>query len=306
LSKAFNTIMEKRLFWREFCILWGAGVVIGAIYAALVRLPTTPLAMLLLLTNHSQRPLLMGVEMIEITVELAIAVSCGLLAGHRLGLGAPILEKWFLGETIRSQLQLVLVPSLLVGILIAPISLLPNLSVFHPKRQLAHHEAERISESVDPAKLSAAVEQFSGRPLTFTSLTVLYLNDAIRGGLISRLFLLSTIALLLTKIIGSPSGTVSNRVLLSAALSVAAIGAIAYVAWQGFTTNMFYSRLGVTRTVHDSFWLVLARALLGTVPGAVGFGWLYVRRGIESAIFSAFVASVVSHFLFLLVVIRLV
>jgi hypothetical protein len=209
--------------------------------------------MFLLLRNHSQKSLLMGVETIEIIVELAIAVSCGLLAGRRLGLGAPILEKWFLGGTIRSQLQSVLVPSLLVGILIAPISFLPSLSVFHPNRQLAHHEAERISESADRSKLNATVEQFSGRPLTLTSLTVLYLNDAIRGELISRLFLLSTIALL----------------------------------------------------VHDSFWLVLARTLLGTVPGAVGFGWLYAC-GIESAIFSAFVASVVSRLLFLLVVMRLV
>ena len=299
--------MEKRLFWREFWLLWGAGVIIGAIFAAMVRIPTTPLAMLLLLRNHSQKSLLLGMEAIEITVGLAIAVSCGLLAAHRVGLGAPILETWLRGEAIKSQLRPLVVPSLLMGVLIAAVSILPNLSVFHPNRQLAHQEAERISESTDGAKLAEKVRRFiDDRPLTLTSLTVSYLNAAIRGELISRLFLLSIIALIFAKITGSPSGTASNRVLFSAVLGVAAIGAIAYVAWQGATTKMIFSSLGMIKTVHDSFWLAITRAFLRTVPGAVAFGWLYVRRGIESAILSAFVASVVAHVLFVLVAVRFV
>ena len=297
-------MMQKRLFWREFWFLWGTGVIIGAIFAAMVRMPTTPLAMLLLLRNHAQKPLLLGTEAIEISVGLAIAVSCGLLAAHRVGLGAPILEKWLRGEAIKSQLRPLLVPSLLVGILIAAASIVPNLSVFHPNRQLALHEAERISESPDGAKLAEKLGRFSGGPLTSTSLTLLYLNDAVQGELISRLFLLSIIALVFAKITGSPSGTASNRVLFSAVLVVAAIGAVAYVAWQGATTKMIYSSLGVMKTVHDSFWLVIARALLRTVPGAIGFGWLYVRHGIESAILSAFFASVVAHLLFVLVAVH--
>ena len=299
-------MMEKRLFWREFWLLWGAGVIIGAIFAAMVRIPTTPLAMLLLLRNHSQKSLLLGMEAIEITVGLAIAVSCGLLAAHRVGLGAPILETWLRGEAIKSQLRPLVVPSLLMGVLIAAVSILPNLSVFHPNRQLAHQEAERISESTDGAKLAEKVRRFiDDRPLTLTSLTVSYLNAAIRGELISRLFLLSIIALIFAKITGSPSGTASNRVLFSAVLGVAAIGAITHVAWQSATTKMIFSSLGVIKIVHDPFWLVIARALLRTVPGAVGFGWLYVRRGIESAILSAFVSSVVAHLLFVLVAVRL-
>src|SRR5713226_4303599 len=301
-------MIEKRLFWREFWLLWSAGDITGAIFAALVRIPTTPVASILLLRGHSQKPLLVGTEAIEITVELAIAVSCGLLAAHRIGLGAPIVEKWLRGEAIKSQLRPRLVPSLLVGILVAAVSILPILSVFHPNRQLAHHEAERLSESPDGAKLAEKLGRFSdGRPLTLTSLTVSYLNAAIRGELISRLFLLSIVALIFAKITGSPSGTASNRVLFSAVLGVAAIGAIANVAWQAATTKMIFSSLGVIKIVHDSFWLVIARAFLRTVPGAVGFGWLYVRRGIESAILSASVASVVAHLLFkLAVAVRLV
>jgi hypothetical protein len=39
---------EKRLFWREFWLLWSAGAITGAIFAALVRIPTTPVAGILL------------------------------------------------------------------------------------------------------------------------------------------------------------------------------------------------------------------------------------------------------------------
>jgi hypothetical protein len=189
-------MMEKRLFWREFWLLWSAGAITSAIFAALVRIPTTPIAAFLLLRGHSQKPLLVGTEAIEITVGLAIAVSSGLVAAHRIGLGAPIVEKWLRGTPIKSQVRALLVPSLVVGILLAVISMLPNLSVFHPNRQLAHHEAQRISESPDGAKLAEKLGRFSdGRPLTLTSLTVSYLNAAIWGELISRLFLFSILPL---------------------------------------------------------------------------------------------------------------
>ncbi len=299
-------MMEKRLFWREFWILWSFGAITGEIFAALVRIPTTPVASILLLRGYSQKPLLVGAEAIEIAVELAIAVSCGLFAAHRIGLGAPILEKWLRGEPIKPQVRPMLVPSLVVGILLAIISMLPSLSVFHPNRQLAHQEVERISESPDGAKLAEKLERFvDERPLTLTSLTVSYLNAAIRGELISRLFLLSIIAVIFAKIIGSPSGTASDRVLFLAVLGVAALGVIADLAWRRTTTNMMLSSLGSANLVHDPFWLLIARALLRTVPSAIGFGWLYVRRGIESAILSAFVASVAAHLLFMLVVVRL-
>jgi hypothetical protein len=78
--------------------------------------------------------------------------------------------------------------------------MVPNLSVFHPNRQIAHQEAERIAESPAGATASEKLGRFSGERLTLTSLTISYLSNAIRGELISRLFLLSGIALLLAKI----------------------------------------------------------------------------------------------------------
>jgi hypothetical protein len=255
-----RAVMEKRFFWREFWILWSAGAITSAIFAALVRIPTTPFAAFLLLRGYSQKPLLVGAEVIEITGGLAITVSCGLFAAHRIGLGAPIVEKWLCGEPVKSQVRALLVPSLVVGLLVAVFSMLPGLSVFHPNRQLAHQQAERISESSDGAKLAEKLERFADkRPLTLALLIVTYLNAAIRGELISRLFLVSIIALIFAKVTGSPSGTASNRVLFSAVLGVAAIGAIADVGWRSANTKMIFSSLGVTTLFTiPSGWSLLA------------------------------------------------
>jgi hypothetical protein len=296
-------MMGKRLFWREFWLLWGVGAITGGTFAVLVRIPITPLATILFLRGYSKRPPLLGMEAVEITVWLAITVSGGLLAAHRVGLGAPLLEAWLRGGTIKSQLRSMLVPSLLVGVLIAAVSMLPNLSVFHPNRHLAHQEADRLSQSPEGPKLAEKLGRFTDdRPLTLTSLTVSYLSAAISGEVMWRLFLVSTIALIFARITGSPPGTASVRVLLSAVLTVAAIGVVASITSQAATTKMIYSSLGVIKAVNDPFWVIITRALLRTVPAAVGFGWLYVRRGIESAILSAFLASVIGYLLVLVVV----
>jgi hypothetical protein len=106
VCRRLQDVMEKRLFWREFWLLWSAGAITSAIFAALVAIPTTPFAAFLLLRGHSQKPLLVGTEAIEITIGLAITVSCGLFAAHRIGLGAPIVEKWLCGEPVKSQVRL--------------------------------------------------------------------------------------------------------------------------------------------------------------------------------------------------------
>jgi hypothetical protein len=226
------------------------------------------------LSGHAQKPLFFGIEAIEIPVELAITVGCGLLAAHRVGLGAPIVENWLSGQPVNSQVRALLVPSLVVAVLVAIISTLPNLSAFHPNRQLVHSEAERIANSPPGAGVGEKLETFSSKPLTLTSITIFYLSGAIRGELFSRLFLLSGIFLILAKITSPASQMVSDQILLAAILAGAAISTIAYLAGQAAESHIIFRSLGLTQTIHDPFWAIFLRALLRTVPSGI---WMVIR-----------------------------
>ena len=196
-----------------------------------------------------------------------------------------------------------LVPCLLVAMIVALVSIAPNFSVFHPNRESAHREVERISQSPAGSNAAHKLERLSDGPMTLGTLTISYLSGAIQGELFWRLFLLSSITFIVTKM---TKGTASSRVLILAVFGVATIAALSDVAWRAANTKMIFSYLGMENPLHDPFWAVVSRTLLRTFPGNVGFGWLYIRFGIESAILSAFVTSVISYTLIRLVVVHLV
>jgi hypothetical protein len=91
---------EKRLFWREFWILFGAGLIANAILVALSHLPTTPVAMFWFIKDNPQSRMFLAIAAAEIVIDLALVVGLGLLAAHAMGFGAPILETWLRGEPV--------------------------------------------------------------------------------------------------------------------------------------------------------------------------------------------------------------
>ena len=109
--------MDKKLFWREFWILWGLGVIADASGAFIARLPITPIANYLFFKGCDlHQAWFVGMEAAEIVVEMAIVVGVGLLAAHAVGLGAPLLEAWLRGERSYPSLSSLVVPTLLVGV----------------------------------------------------------------------------------------------------------------------------------------------------------------------------------------------
>jgi hypothetical protein len=112
-----DSASRRKLFWREFWILWGAGVVSAAVAALISGLPVTPVADRLFLGNVLSRGGLLDViEGVEIVLETAIIVGVGLLAARSLGLGAPFLERWLRGERISVHGRSLLIPALLIGV----------------------------------------------------------------------------------------------------------------------------------------------------------------------------------------------
>ncbi len=290
-----ESVSEKRLFWREFGILFGAGVIADAILMMMSHLPTTPVAMYVFVKYNPPKPEMLAIASAEIVINLALIVGLGLSAAHSTGFGVPILEKWLRGQPIRQHLRSVLVPALLVGMLIGLWAMVPKLPLLHPNRQLHHREAEKILTSSARVKINEFVSRTSGPPLTSFELALSYVCEAVPVELTTRLFFLSGFVWILAKVSRSPADAASRTSLWIAILLTIAAAAIPYLAWQSIFERLMSDALGGVSLPNDPSWLIITRLLLKMVPAGIAFGWLYIRRGLESTMIASVIASVVGY-----------
>ncbi|HEV3219157.1 MAG TPA: hypothetical protein VGZ48_05265 [Candidatus Acidoferrales bacterium] len=286
---------EKVLFWREFWILFGAGLIAAAALAAISHLPTTAIAIFFFVKGGSNESTLLGIAAAETVIGLSLTVGLGLLAARSIGLGAQVLEKILQREPIGPYVRAALVPVLLVGISIGVWGEVPSLPVFHPNRELIQRRADQLLKSPAGANAEKFVERTAGRPLTNVYLGPFYLSEAISGELTRRLFLLSGIAWILIKISRAAPGTAPAAALWIAIILVPFLGAMPYLVLHYAYERLFSDAIGGIPIATDPFWLVATRLLVGSIPAGIGLGWLYIRRGLEAAITAATVGGVVAH-----------
>ena len=285
----------KRLFCREFCVLFGAGVTADAVLVAISHLPTTPVAMYVFVKYNPPRPEMLSIAAAEIVINLTVIVGLGLCAARSTGFGAPILENWLRGQPVRPHLRSVFVSALTVGVLIGLWSLVPNLPFLHPHRQSLHREGEKLLNSSAGAKLTEFANRTSGPPLTSAKLAVSYACQAIPGELTTRLFFLSGFIWVLMRITRTAADTASQTLLWIAILLTIAASAILYLTWQSIFDRLMSDAIGGISLPNNPFWLTVTRLLLKMVPAGIGFGWLYLRRGLESTIIASLIASAAGY-----------
>jgi hypothetical protein len=300
--------MERKLFWREFWLLWGVTVFLAAIVLYSARIPSSYFAMRLLIEGHPWGPLMFGVELLQSALVLAIAVGLGLAAAHSVGLGAPILENLLRGEPITSRLRAMVLPAVLVGALVAAVQVTTDLRVFHPNRGINHQLAEKIASEPRSPQLNEKLGRTSGPINHFTPVSM-FLNEIggiLSGELIGRLFFVSGVAWVLTKILRDPSRPPGWGVLSAAILIAAALLTTSGFIASAETDRQLRAYLSdvLPNMPRDPTWSVVSRHLLSSVPAEIGLGWLYARWGLESAILAALVAWIVGEQLVLHVVVR--
>jgi len=250
--------------------------------------------MFLFVRDNPPTPVLLGIAAAETVIELALVVGLGLLAAHSIGSGAPILEKWLRNEPFRSRLPSVFLPALLVGASIGAWSVVPHLPLLHPNRQAIAGDAEKLLNSSARTKVTEVLKRTSGRTVTSAELMLSYACEAVSGELTANLFFVSGIAWILTKVTRTGPGA-SRALLWIAVILAVAVGAGRYLAWQATFERLISGALGGIRLQSDPFWLVTTRRLLGLVPAGVGLGWLYIRRGLESAMIGSLIGSAVGY-----------
>jgi hypothetical protein len=204
-----------------------------------------------------------------------LLVLTGLYIARRVGLGLPILTGLFNKEDVRGKVKAMLLPGLLTGVLGGIVVILLDSFVFGPP----------LAEEIKLLGMSSSV---SVNPPAWQGLLA-----SIEGGVNEevqlRLFFMTLIAGLIAIAARKmdqklPTGIFWTANILAAVLF--GLGHLPATAQIGLPMDF----------------LVVSRAIVLNGLLGIGFGWLYWKHGLESAMLGHFTADIVLHVLFPIIV----
>jgi hypothetical protein len=215
--------------------------------------------------------LLISIQVAQNAVLLAVATGAGLFLAYRIGLGAPILERFLDREPIGDRLKAILLPSIVLGVVASLVVIGLDALVFGPalRAELGGLTANINASSAKPTPWQGFLASFYG---------------GIDEEILMRLFLLSLLAFLGKWTSKSSGGHPALWVLWTANILVAVVFGLGHLP---ATANL----VPITP-------LVVVRAIVLNGLAGLVFGYLYFTRGLESAMLSHFSADIVLHVLF--------
>lgn len=237
-----------------------AGVL--ALAGALATAALFPYLLQMMPDTLSRLPVPLWVVVTAQSVQAAVLLGglslLGLRMGHRIGLGAPLLQAWLGGEPVVQRVQPWLAIALGVGSALLVLLAMQGIDPLLPAMRNP------------PAHGDAATSALNGLLASF--------YGGIAEELQLRLFLMTLVVWLVARLRKRMPGDASFHVAIVLAALLFGIGHLPAAAhiW-GLDTIV------VLRTV-----------LLNAVVGIV-CGWLYWRRGLEMAILAHFSADIVLH-----------
>ncbi len=203
-------------------------------------------------------PLIITIGVVQNLIVLSVAIGVGLFAARKLGLGAPLLEAWLYGRQSPQSVRGSLGFGALTGIAVGVVVLIP---------------------------LLIAAPHLPGLPLVSAGRAALWkrvivgLYGGIDEEILTRLFLLSLFAWLGTKIFQKREAGLSPSVFWVANIVVAILFGLGHLPSASLVMQ-------ITPAV------VVIALILNGIP-ALSFGYLYWRRGLESAMIAHFCADLV-------------
>lgn len=253
-----STQRSPQFPWRLFWLLFVAGVLgLVAIIPFAIDLvgptlppPSTPLPPF---------PIIIVIGVVQNLVLLAAMVFFGLKLGRKLGLGTPILESW-LDNDLRGNTRASLRDGLLVGVAVGIVLLLIILALVPTLPKLPFVAAAKI------AWWKRVLACFYG---------------GIYEELLTRLFLLTLIAWLATKLLRRREQVLTTTPFWIANLTVGILFGLGHLPSASLV-------MPITALV-----VVAALALNGIA--AIAFGLLYRKHGLESAMIAHFSADFVLY-----------
>jgi membrane protease YdiL (CAAX protease family) len=207
-------------------------------------------------------PTVLIAQLIQSLVLFSIAIFIGLYLAKRVGFNLPILEGWLNGKAIGNYLKSILGISVGLGVLSGIIIIVLSF-IFTP-----------VSGIFINAEISV--------PLWKGFLASFY--GGIGEEILLRLFLMTLIVWIIFKIKKTSDGKPTVIGIWLAILVSAVIFGLGH--------------LPVTGSITTITPLVVVRAVLLNGVAGIIFGWLYWKKGLESAMISHFSADIILHVMF--------
>jgi membrane protease YdiL (CAAX protease family) len=207
-------------------------------------------------------PFVLIAQLIQTLVIFSIAIFIGLSLYKRVGFNLPILEGWLEGKEVGNYLKSVLGISIGLGVLSGVLIILLSF-LFTP-----------VSSIFQNAEISVPI--WKGFLASF--------YGGIGEEILLRLFLMTLVVWIIFKIKKTADGKpIDIGIWLAIIISAVIFG---------------LGHLPITGTITSITPLIVVRAVLLNGVGGIIFGWLYWKKGLESAMIGHFSADIVLHVIF--------
>lgn len=261
-----NTL--KSINWKIFFILLAASVFgVIAVLPYTLELEADTLAKIKLPMPLS---LLLTMQVLQSAVMFAIVILIGLVLAKRIGLGLPILEAKLNGESVAARVKAMLLPSILPGIAASIMIIALDQFVFGPAL------TAQLGNAAEALKLQ------TGQPAAWKGLLASFYGG-FDEEILLRLFFMTLLAWLGKFISQTPEGKPTPAIFWIANILAAILFGLGH--------------LPATAAIIPLNPLVVVRAIVLNGLAGIVFGYLYWKRGLESAMLSHFAADLVLHVL---------
>ena len=230
------------------------------VVCTITALLVLPYSMALASSDAGITPIILLSVIAQNLVIFAVTVFLGLLISKRVGMGLPILEGALNGESTSREFKAILLPSIVLGAIAGVLIIIASI----PFNRLIPEFAN--AEVASPGALRGFLASFYG---------------GIAEEVLLRLFLVSLLVWITFLIKKTSDGRpTAFGVWLSIFLAAIIFG---------------IGHLPATALIVDLTGIVILRAIILNGIGGIIFGWLYWKKGLESAIIAHFTADIVLH-----------
>ena len=260
--------MKTIINWKIFFILWIAGILsVIAILPYVLSLQSNVLQNLEL---PIPLPLVITLQVVQSAILFAIAIFGGLFFAGRVGLGMPILDSLTRGESVADKVRTILPLSILLGVFSTLVLLGLEFFYFQPAmmKELGETATALNLQTSQPAAWKGLLASFYG---------------GIAEEILLRLFVMSLLVWLGHFLSKTSDGKPTGGVFWAANILAAVLFGLGHLP---------ATALLVPMTPLIIFRAILLNGLIG-----VACGWLYWKRGLESAMITHFSADLILHVL---------